>query len=371
MKRAPIYVTRPILPPLTEFQSILEEIWKTGILSNGGPVLQRFETALASYLDVEHISIVSNASLGLVLALRHYGITGEVITSPFSFVATSHAIRWAGAEPVFADVDEETLNLDPAAVERRITDRTQAIMAVHCYGVPCDTEGLAALARRYGLRLIYDAAHAFGVRRNGLPLVAEGDLSVLSFHATKVFNTFEGGAIVAPDRETKLALDRLGNYGIVDEVTVTETGLNTKMNELNAAAGLALLPRVDAAISARKRLAARYWDALAQTEGLRCLCPPGLPGHNAYAFPILVGEGYPTSRDGLYLRLREQEIYARRYFYPLISNFPMYSSLPSSAPDGLVIAQRAAEQILCLPLYPDLNPVDQDRIIEIVASPCP
>lgn len=369
MRRPSIYVTRPILPDLSRLRPLLEEIWDSRILSNGGPILRRFESALAAYLGVEHLSIVNNASLGLVLSLRHFGITGEVITSPFSFVATSHAIRWAGAEPVFADIDEVTLNLDPAAVERRITDRTQAILAVHCYGVPCDTEGLAAVARKHGLRLIYDAAHAFGVRRKGRPLVAEGDLSILSFHATKVFNTFEGGAIVAPDRATKLALDRLGNYGIVDEVTVVETGLNTKMNELCAAVGLALLPQADEAIAARTRIAARYWEALAQTQGLRCLCPPAVPGHNAYAFPILVGEGYPLTRDGLYHRLRAEEIFARRYFYPLISDLPMYSGLPSAAPGDLPVARRAADQVLCLPLYPDLDPVDQARITEIVRSP--
>lgn len=367
MKRPPVYVTRPILPPLADLQPLLEEIWESRILSNNGPILQRFEAALAAYLDVTHISIVTNASLGLVLALRHHGITGEVITPPFSFVATSHAIRWAGAEPVFADIDPVTLNLDPAAVERCITERTQAIMAVHCYGVPCDTEALAAIARRHGLKLIYDAAHAFGVRHEGRPLCAAGDLSVLSFHATKVFNTFEGGAIISPNRETKVALDRLGNYGILDEVTVLETGLNTKMNELNAAVGLSLLPHADAAIAARDALATRYWDALSQTEGLRCLCPPGRPGHNSYAFPIMVGEDYPMTRDGLYQRLREDGLFARRYFYPLISDLPMYRDLPSAAPEALPVSRRAADQVLCLPLYPGLDIADQNRIIEIVA----
>ncbi len=284
-------------------------------------------------------------------------------------MATSHAIRWAGATPVFADIDPVTLNLDPAAVEAAINDRTEAILAVHCYGVPCNTAALAAIADRHGLKLIYDAAHAFGVRRGGRPIVAEGDLSVLSFHATKVFNTFEGGAIISPDRETRVALDRLGNYGILDEVTVLETGLNTKMSELNAAVGLALLPQIDAAIAARDRVATRYWEALSQVEGVTCLCPPGQEGHNSYAFPILVGESYPTTRDGLYQRLREQDLFARRYFYPLISEMPMYHHLPSVAPDALTVARRAAGQILCLPLYPDLDPVDQDRVIEVIRRP--
>ena len=368
MIRPPVYVTRPILPPLSDIYPLLEEIWTSRILSNGGPMLQRFEAALCGFLDVEHISIVNNASLGLVMALRHYGITGEVITPPFSFIATSHAIRWAGAEPVFADIDPVTLNLDPAAVERMITPRTQAIMAVHCYGVPCDTAGLEAVARKHGLRLIYDAAHAFAVRQNDRPLCAEGDMSILSFHATKVFNTFEGGAIISRDRETKLALDRLGNYGIVDEVSVVDIGLNTKMNELNAAVGLALLPHAAAALASRARICARYWDALSQIEGLRCVCPPDVPGHNSYAFPVLVGDGYPLSRDGLYHRLRQDNLFSRRYFFPLISDQPMYRDLPSAAPRGLPHSRRAADQILCLPLYPDLDPLDQDRIIDIVCQ---
>jgi dTDP-4-amino-4,6-dideoxygalactose transaminase len=348
---------------------LLTEIWETRILSNNGPILRRFESALAAYLGVEHISIVNNASIGLLLSLRHLSIAGEVITPPFSFVATSHAIRWAGAEPVFADIDPVTLNLDPAAVEAAITPRTEAILAVHCYGIPCDTAALSAIARRHGLKLIYDAAHAFGVRHSGRPIVAEGDLSVLSFHATKVFNSFEGGAIISPDRETKVALDRLGNYGILDEVTVLETGLNTKMSELNAAVGLALLPQMDAAIAARDRISTRYWEALSQIPGLRCLCPPGQQGHNSYAFPILVGEAYPLTRDGLYQRLRKEDLFARRYFYPLISDMPMYRDLPSAAVDRLHVARRAAEQILCLPLYPDLESIDQERIIDVVTRP--
>lgn len=354
---------------MEELEPLLTEIWKSRILSNGGPILRRFEAALSAYLEVEHLSIVSNATLGLVLALRHFGITGDVVTSPFSFVATSHAIRWADAEPVFADVDETTLNLDPAAVEAAITARTEAILAVHCFGIPCDTAALASIARRHGLRLIYDAAHAFGVRRPGRPLLAEGDLSVISLHATKVFNTFEGGAIVSPDAGTKAVIDRLANFGIVDELTITGIGLNAKMSELNAAVGLALLPHADAAIAARKRIAANYHEALSQVPGLRCLCPPGLSGHNGYAFPILVGEGYPLTREELYHRLRAEEIYARRYFFPLIADLPMYSSLPSAAPGLLPVARQAAARVLCLPIYPDLDPSDQQRIIDVVRDP--
>lgn len=370
MSNSPVFVTRPILPELSEVLPYLERIWNSRVLTNNGPLLQQFEAALAHYLGVEYLTLICNASLGLVLALRLHGITGEVITSPFSFVATCHAIRWAGATPVFADIDPHRLNLDPDKVEAAITPRTQAIMAVHCYGIPCDTAGLSRIANRHGLRLIYDAAHAFGVRRNGQPLVAAGDLSVLSFHATKVFNSFEGGAIIAPDATTKQALDRMTNYGIVDEVTIPEVGLNTKMSELHAAVGLALLPHMDKVLAARDDLADRYWRALSQIPGVHCQCLPRQAGHNSYAFPIRIGVEYPLSRDALYLRLREDGIFARRYFHPLISDLPMYRDLPSAAPAQLPCARHAAEEILCLPLYPDLPHAAQDHIIRIVSRPC-
>ncbi|WCR10715.1 DegT/DnrJ/EryC1/StrS family aminotransferase [Paracoccus stylophorae] len=369
MSRAPIYVTRPVLPPFDDVLPLFQDIWNSRVLTNGGAMLQRFEAALASYLGVEHLVLTSNATLGLIISLRHYGITGEVITTPFSFVASSHAIGWAGATPVFADLTAGSPNLDPAAVEARITPETQAILAVHCYGIPCDTEALARIADRHGLRLIYDAAHAFGVRSNGRALAAEGDLSVLSFHATKVFNSVEGGAIIAPDRDTRMALERLGNFGIEDEVTVTETGLNAKLSELHAAMGLALLPRMDDLIAARGRVASRYARSLSQIAGLDCLCPSERPGHNSYAFPVLVGPDYPLSRDGLYEKLRTHDIFARRYFFPLISDLPMYRHLPSADPAGLPNARRMADSVLCLPLYPDLDPSDQDRIIAILADP--
>lgn len=365
-RHPPVYVTKPILPPMEAFLPLLQEIWESRILTNNGPLLQRFEAALGEYLGAEHLSIVANATLGLLLALRHKGVTQEVITTPFSFAATGHVIRWAGAEPVFADIDPQTLNLDPAAVERRITPRTQAILAVHCYGTPCETDALADIARRHGLSLIYDAAHAFGVRTAQGPLCTAGDLSVLSFHATKVFNTFEGGVIVAPDRETKLALDRLGNFGIEDEDTIPEAGINAKMSELGAAAGLALLPHVEAAIAARAQVAARYAEGLGDVAGLRLVCPPGRSGHNSYAFPILPGPEYPLPRAELIERLRAAGIFARRYFHPLISDLPMYRDLPSAAPGGLPVARDAAARILCLPIYPDLNESDQMRIIGIV-----
>jgi dTDP-4-amino-4,6-dideoxygalactose transaminase len=368
-RRESLFVTRPTMPPLPDLLPMLEEIWRTRLLSNNGPFLQKFEAALMRYFDVEHVSVVSNAALGLILALRQLAVSGEVITTPFSFVASSHVIRWAGAEPVFADIDPVTLNLDPAEVERRITPRTTAILGVHCYGVPCDVSGLEAVAARHNLKIVYDAAHAFGVRTAGKSLLLSGDLSVLSFHATKVFNTLEGGAIVAPDRDTKVALDVLGNHGIVDETTIPVPGINAKMNELNAAFGLALLPHVEQAIQSRRAVAERYWEQLENVRGIRCVCPPGVPGHNYYAFPILVGDAYPISRDALYARLRERGIYSRRYFYPLIADLPMYRDQPSAREGELAVARDAAARILCLPMFPDLSPEDQQEVIDLIRRP--
>ncbi len=365
--RDPLFVTRPTLPPFEEVQPALEKIWQSRLLTNGGPFLQRFEQALAGHLGVAHISLVANATLGTVLAMRQAGITGgEVVTTPFSFVATSHAIRWAGAEPVFADIDPVTLNLDPASAAAAITPRTRAILAVHCFGVPCDTAGLASVARDHGLPLFYDAAHAFGVRDGAESVLSHGDASVLSFHATKVFNTLEGGAVILPDRGAKLALDRLANHGIEDEETIPDLGMNAKMNEISAAIGLAQLPHVSDDIAARAEVARRYWDGLSGVAGIRCLCPPARPGQNHYAFPILVGPDYPWTRGRLIEHLKADGILARRYFYPLISDLPLYRDLPSSAPEGLPVARRAAEEVLCLPIFPDLAKADQARVIDVV-----
>jgi dTDP-4-amino-4,6-dideoxygalactose transaminase len=367
ISRDPLFVTRPTLPPFEEVQPLLEKIWQSRILSNGGPFLQRFEQALAEHLGVAHLSLVANATLGTILALRQAGITsGEVVTTPFSFVATSHAIRWAGAEPVFAEIDPVTLNLDPAAADRAITPDTKAILAVHCFGVPCDTAGLAAVARAHGIPLVYDAAHAFGVRDDAGSLLNKGDISVLSFHATKVFNTLEGGAVILPDRAAKLELDRLVNHGIESEEAIPDLGMNAKMNEICAAIGLVQLPHVGRDIAARGVVARRYWDGLSDVPGIRCLCPPDVPGQNHYAFPILVGPDYPWTRERLIENLKADGILARRYFYPLISDLPHYRELPSAAPDGLPIARRAANEVLCLPMFPDLAEADQARVIEVI-----
>lgn len=371
--RKPLFVTRPTLPPLSDLMPMLEEIWQSRILTNYGPLHRRFETALTQYLGVDHLSIVTNATLGLIVALRHVlrnaGAGAEVITTPFSFVASSHSILWAGAKPVFADIDPVTLNIDPAEVERRITPATKAILAVHCFGIPCDVAGLRAVAERHRLPLVYDAAHAFGVQVDGKSVLRHGDLSVLSFHATKMFNTVEGGAIVSRDQDTKIALDRLGNFGIADETSIPEVGMNTKMGELHAALGLAQLPHIAAAIEARRVVNTRYWEQFRDVPGIRCLCAPDRPGHNQYMFPILVEAAYPLSRDELYSRLRVYDIHARRYFHPLISDLPMYRENPSAQPALLPIARDAAARVLCLPLYPDLDAADQQRVIDLIRHP--
>lgn len=368
-----IYVTRPTLPPMAALQPLLDEMWDTRMLTNRGAILRRFELALSEHLGVPHVSLVANATLGCMIAMRHLGVTGrgagEVITTPFSFVATTHAIAWAGAEPVFADIDPVTLNLDPAQVERAITPRTRAILAVHCYANPCDVSGLGAVAARHGIPLIYDAAHCFGATLDGRSLLDFGDLSVMSLHATKVFHSVEGGAIISHDAQTKQALDRLANYGIVDNHTIDTLGLNAKMSELHAAVGLAGLPGAPKDIVARGAVVRRYWAALGQVKGLRCVCPPDRPGQNNYAFPILVEPGYPVDCETLADRLASQGIYARRYFHPLVSDLPMYRSLPSARQGLLPHASAAARQVLCLPVFPELAPADQDRIVELILTP--
>ncbi|MGJ7504892.1 DegT/DnrJ/EryC1/StrS family aminotransferase [Variovorax sp. ZT5P49] len=366
----PILVTQPVLPPLEDLLPSLREMWDSKVLTNGGPFHQRFETALAEYLGVEHISVFTNCTIGLVTALQALDIRGEVITSPYSFVATAHALLWNRITPKFVDIDPVTLNIDPARIEAAITPSTSAIMAIHCYGHPCDVEAIEDIARRHGLRVIYDAAHAFGVR---LPadkhnLLKYGDLSVLSFHATKVFNTFEGGAIVSPNAQTKIYIDQLKNFGFVDDVTVVTPGINGKMSEFNAALGLLQLKEVDKAIARRQEIDARYREKLAGIEGIHCVGFSGesLP-NNAY-FPILVRAAYPLGRDALYHALRENGVLVRRYFYPLISSFPMYSQLASSDAANLPVATEAASQVICLPIHPGLRDDQVDRIVGLIAS---
>jgi len=370
--RAPIYVTQPELPPLSEFLPYLEQIWDSRILSNCGPFHARFEAALCEFLGVQHISLFTNATIALVTALQSLRITGEVITTPYSFVATAHSLMWNGIKPVFVDIDPATLNMDPARIEAAITPQTTAIMPIHCYGTPCDVDAIQRIADDYNLKVIYDAAHAFGVRRQEggalRSVLNHGDLSVLSFHATKVFNTFEGGAIISPDARTKQRIDHLKNFGFVNETTVVATGINGKMSEFNAALGLLQLQHVERAIARRRAIDDLYRELLGGLPGLRLLARPQDATANHAYFPVLVGPGFGLARDALYQRLREHGVMARRYFHPLISDFPMYRGLPSARADGLPVASAAAAQVLCLPIYPALDDADVHRIADVVRA---
>ncbi|WP_431778028.1 DegT/DnrJ/EryC1/StrS family aminotransferase [Ottowia caeni] len=362
----PIYVTQPYLPPLEEFIPYLEKIWENKILTNGGPFHQQLEQALCDYLGVKHVALFSNGTLALITALQALRVTGEVITTPYSFVATSHALHWHGNKPVFVDVESNTLNIDPAKIEAAITPQTTAIMPVHCYGNPCDTAAIQKIADNYNLRVIYDAAHAFGVQDAGGSVLRHGDLSILSFHATKVFNTFEGGAIICPDAKTKQRIDHLKNFGFVDEVTVVAPGINAKMSEINAAFGLLQLKHMPHVMQRRAEIDALYREKLQHVKGIHCLPQAGQTVANHSYFPVLVQPDYPLPRDAIYKKLKDHAIHARRYFYPLISDFPMYRGLPTAARANLHVAANASEQVLCLPIYPALTPDDQQRVIEIV-----
>lgn len=361
-----IYVTQPFLPPLEEFLPSLREIWDSKWVTNNGPFHQRLEREISAYLGVDHVSLFANGTLALITALQSLRITGEVITTPFSFVATTHALHWNGIHPVFADIDPATLNLDPSKIERAITPRTTAILPVHVYGNPCPVEEIQRIADVYGLKVIYDAAQAFAVRIGGTSILRHGDLSVLSFHGTKVFTTFEGGAIVCKDEKTKQRIDFLKNFGFADEVTVVAPGINAKMSEVQAALGLVQLNHMNSILDARARIDRTYREALKGVPGLRFLEPrPGVSWNYAY-FPVLIESPFPVSRDALYEKLRSREIFARRYFYPLISDFPAYRGLDSAGPENLVVAKRCADQVLCLPIYPALAPEDQGRVIDAV-----
>lgn len=364
----PIHVTQPCLPPLEEFIPYLEQIWENRWLTNAGPFHQELEAELTRHLEVSHLSLFANGTIALIVALQALRISGEVITTPFSFVATSHSLLWNGITPVFVDIDPTTFNLDPDRIEAAITPRTTAILPVHCYGHPCDVARIQRLADRYGLKVIYDAAHAFDVRHRGESLARFGDLSVLSFHATKVFNTFEGGAIVSPDAPTKQRIDFLKNFGIADEVTVVGPGINGKMNEVQAAFGLLQLRHLAAAKAKRAEIDRGYRIALAGVPGIHLVPPPAESDGNFSYFPILVGPDYRLTRDALYQRMREHGILARRYFFPLISEMPTYRSLPSSVAANLPVASRVTQQILCLPIHADLSPADRQRVIDLITG---
>jgi dTDP-4-amino-4,6-dideoxygalactose transaminase len=362
----PITVTQPTLPPLEEFLPYLRSIWESRVLTNGGPMHQQLETELAQYLGVQHVSLFNNATIALLVALKALDLAGEVITTPYSFVATAHSLLWNGIEPVFVDVDPDSLNLDPRRIEAAITPRTTGIMPVHCYGRPCDVAAIKEIADRHRLKVIYDAAHAFGVRDANGSMLNHGDLSVLSFHATKVFNTFEGGAIICRDVETKLRIDRLKNFGIADEVSVVALGINGKMSEINAAFGRLQLRHVDEALRRRARIADAYRKELGGVRGIRLMSEPaGIRGNNGY-FPILVQDEFPMTRDALHEHLRSLQIFARRYFHPLISEFPMYRELPSARSGNLRVASDAAARVLCLPIYPAMDEAEQSRVVDVI-----
>ena len=367
MNQKRITVTSPLMPDLDEFHDLLKEIWSCKWVTNNGQFHKQLEQALCEYLKVPYISLFTNGTLPLLTALQALYIKGEVITTPYSFVATTHSIWWNGCKPVFVDIEESTCGIDPDKIEAAITPRTTAIMPVHCYGKPCNMERIQAIADKYGLKVIYDAAHAFGVEINGESVFNQGDMATLSFHATKVYNTLEGGALVMHDAETKKRVDYLKNFGFAGETEVVAPGINSKMDEVRAAYGLLNLKQVDEAIEKRHQVAIRYREALRDVKGIRFF--DDMPGvrHNYSYFPIFIdAEEYGMTRDELYFKMKEQGVYGRRYFYPLISTFSTYSGLPSAAPENLPIATRVANEVICLPMHHGLSEEDILRILELI-----
>lgn len=367
MSENKIFVTSPLLPELREFIPLLETIWESKWLTNMGSYHQKLETALEKYLDIEKISLFTNGTIPLLTAIQALDLKGEIITTPFSFVATSHAILLSGLKPVFVDIDPITGNLDPAQIEKSITNNTSAIMPVHVYGNPCDTKAIKKIADTYKLKIIYDAAHAFGVKVEGKSILREGDLSTLSFHATKVYNTIEGGALVSHDEETKKKIDSLKNFGIIDEITVESIGTNGKLDEIRSAFGLLTLEKVDEAIQKRKKIVEKYRSLLDAISGIRYISDMPEVEHNYAYFPIFIDTAvFGKSRDDLYFALQKKGIHGRRYFYPLITSFPMYKNLPSANKDNLPVAHRLAEEVLCLPIYADLSLEEVERIMSAI-----
>lgn len=364
-----ITVTSPLLPDLDEFNAMLKEIWASKWITNNGSFHKQLEKELAAYLKVPYISLFTNGTLPLITALQGLRITGEVITTPYSFVATTHSLWWNGIKPVFVDIDPATGNIDPDRIEAAITPKTTAIMPVHVYGKPCNTKRIKDIADTYGLKVIYDAAHAFGVEVDGESILNAGDMATLSFHATKVYNTVEGGALVMHDAETKKRIDYLKNFGFANEVTVVGPGINSKMDEVRSAYGLLNLRQVDAAIEARHQVAIKYREALRPVEGITFF--DDMPGvkHNYSYFPIFVdAEKYGMTRDELYFKMKEHNVLGRRYFYPLISEFSTYRGLDSARPENLPNAQRMAETVICLPMHHVLSNDDVNRVIEQIVK---
>ena len=369
MNEKQITVTSPLLPDLEEFHALLKEIWDSKWVTNNGSFHKQLEKELAEYLKVPYISLFTNGTLPLLTALQALRITGEVITTPYSFVATTHSIWWNGCKPVFVDVDPATGNMDPDKIEAAITNKTTAIMPVHVYGKPCDTKRIKEIADKYGLKVIYDAAHAFGVEVNGESVLTAGDMSTLSFHATKVYNTLEGGALVMHDAETKKRVDYLKNFGFAGETEVVAPGINSKVDEVRSAYGILNLRQVDAAIDARHQVAVKYREALRPVEGITFM--DDMPGvkHNYSYFPIFIdAEKYGMTRDELYERMRSQNVLGRRYFYPLISTFSTYRGLESAAPKNLPNAHKMADSVICLPMHHELSAEDIHRVLELIVK---
>ncbi|WP_337940173.1 DegT/DnrJ/EryC1/StrS family aminotransferase [Parabacteroides sp.] len=364
-----ITVTSPLLPDFKCFEDYLQEIWNSKWITNNGSFHKKLEAALCEYLKVPYISLFTNGTLPLITALQALRITGEVITSPYSFVATTHSLWWNGIKPVFVDIDPATGNLDPNQIEVAITPKTTAIMPVHVYGKPCDTQRIQEIANKYGLKVIYDAAHAFGVEVNGESILNAGDMSTLSFHATKVYNTIEGGALVIHDEQTKKRIDYLKNFGFAGETEVVAPGINSKMDEVRAAYGLLNLKQVDAAIEVRHQIAIKYRKALHNVEGVAFF--DDMPGvkHNYSYFPIFIdAEKYGMTRDELYFKMKEHDVLGRRYFYPLISTFSTYRSLPSAVPENLPHAYQMADSVICLPMHHALSEKEVQKVLEIIVK---
>ncbi len=364
-----ITVTSPLLPSLDDFIPYLQDIWNRKWLTNNGYYHQELEKALCEYLKVPYISLFTNGTLPLMCALQALRITGEVITTPYSFVATTHALWWNGIKPVFVDIDPETCNIDPDKIEAAITPKTTAIMPVHVYGKPCDTERIQAIADKYGLKVIYDAAHAFGVEVGGKSILNAGDMSTLSFHATKVYNTIEGGALICHDEKTKKRIDYLKNFGFAGETTVIAPGINGKMDEVRSAYGLLNLKQVDAAIEARRLVAVRYREALRPIKGITFFDDMPCVRHNYSYFPIFIdAESYGMTRDDLYFKMKENNVLGRRYFYPLISDFSTYRELESAKVENLPVSVKIADSVMCLPMYHGLSEGDVERILELIVK---
>lgn len=367
--KEPIYVTQPALPPLAEFVKYLEKIWDSKRVTNQGQFHQQFEKELAEYLGVKYVSLFANGTLALVSALQVLRISGEVITTPYTFVATTHALNWNNIKPVFGDIDPVFCNLDPEKIEAAITPNTTAILPVHVYGNPCEVDKIQEIADTYGLKVIYDACHAFSVKIRDNSILNFGDLSVLSFHGTKVFTTMEGGAIICHDKKIKKRIDYLKNFGFADEVTVVQPGINAKMNEMQAAMGLLQLKEIETNISKRKKVGLQYRENLKNVQGIRFMEDVENIKHNRSYFPIFVNQKrYGKSRDELYEELKQNNIFSRRYFYPLISHFPIYRGLESSKASNLPIAEKIAKEVICLPIYPNLELSHVENIAAIIQN---